>query len=191
MVKGYLRLRTSTALETYLFLRTSETPSLGSFSLASSRNRTSATRSLVADLWRLPTGICWRGGRSRLHPRSRRSRCRCGPEEAVRSLFPLSPGVSTGNALDTLDRRFLRGSPLESLKDLPDLLVFNDEAHHIHDMKKAGELAEVEWQKSLNEIAATKGDRFIQVDFSATPYNQTGSGKNQGKTVFPTHCCRL
>jgi type III restriction enzyme len=107
------------------------------------------------------------------------------PAEAVKSFFPLVPGLTTGNALGALDRNFLRGGPLESLKDLPDLLVFNDEAHHIHDLKKGGEVTEVEWQKSLNEIASTKGDRFIQVDFSATPYNQTGSGKNQGKLYFP------
>lgn len=104
---------------------------------------------------------------------------------AVQSIFPLTPGLATGNALNTLDRRFLRGAPLEALKDLKDLLVFNDEAHHIHELRKEGEVTEVEWQKSLTEIAATKGHRFIQVDFSATPYNQVGSGKKQGKAFFP------
>jgi len=107
------------------------------------------------------------------------------PTAAVESLFPLTPGTAAGNSLDTLDRRFLRGSALESLKDLPDLLVFNDEAHHIHDFKKDGEISEVEWQKSLTEIASTKAHRFIQVDFSATPYNQIGSGKNSRKEYFP------
>jgi type III restriction enzyme len=104
---------------------------------------------------------------------------------AVQSIFPLTPGYSAGNALDVLDRRFLRGGPLQSLKDLPSLMVFNDEAHHIHDLKKDGETTEVEWQKSLNEIAANKKHRFVQVDFSATPYNQVGSGKTQGKKYFP------
>ncbi len=107
------------------------------------------------------------------------------PEEAVKSFFPVTPGTSTGNTLDVLDRAYLRGGPLESLKDLPDLLVFNDEAHHIHEISKSGEVSEVEWQKSLIEIAATKAGRFIQVDFSATPYNQVGSGRNAGKQYFP------
>lgn len=53
------------------------------------------------------------------------------PTAAIESFFPLTPGTAAGNALDALDRKFLRGGPLESLKDLPSLLVFNDEAHHI------------------------------------------------------------
>lgn len=107
------------------------------------------------------------------------------PKAVIETFFPLTPGTAATNALNLLDRRFLRGGPLESLKDLDDLMVFNDEAHHIHDFKKGGEVAEVEWQKSLAEIAFNKGHRFVQVDFSATPYNQVGSGKNQGKAYFP------
>ena len=34
-----------------------------------------------------------------------------------------------------------------------------------HEVKVAGEVMEVEWQKSLNEIASGKGERFIQIDF--------------------------
>jgi type III restriction enzyme len=56
-------------------------------------------------------------------------------------------------------------------------MVFNDEAHHIHEVKKNGQVLEVEWQKSLVYIAETKLDRFVQVDFSATPYNQVGKDK--------------
>ncbi len=104
---------------------------------------------------------------------------------AVESFFPLTPGTSVGNALETLDRRFLRGGPLQALKDLPDLVVFNDEAHHIHEVRKADEVTDVEWQKSLSEIASTKGRRFTQIDFSATPYNEVGSGKSKGKAYFP------
>jgi type III restriction enzyme len=107
------------------------------------------------------------------------------PKQAVESFFPITPGTTSGNALDVLDRAYLRGGPLESLKDLPDLLVFNDEAHHIHEMKKGGEVSEVEWQKSLIEIAATKGHRFIQIDFSATPYNEVGGGRRKGRAYFP------
>lgn len=104
---------------------------------------------------------------------------------AVASFFPVTPGTSAGNSLEVLDRRYSRGAPLQSLKDLPDLLVFNDEAHHIHTLKRAGEVIEVEWQRSLWEIVNTKGDRFTQIDFSATPYNQIGSGQNSKRQFFP------
>lgn len=107
------------------------------------------------------------------------------PKAAVESLFPLTPGLSTGNALDVLDRRFARGGPLQFLVDLPDLMVMNDEAHHIHEVRSAGEVTDVEWQKSLLEIAATKGPKFIQVDFSATPYNEVGAGKKRNRQWFP------
>ncbi|MER5551416.1 DEAD/DEAH box helicase family protein [Streptomyces sp. NPDC002793] len=104
---------------------------------------------------------------------------------AVESFLPLTPGTASGNTLEVLDRRFLRGGPLAALKDLPDLMVFNDEAHHIHEVRKAEEVTDVEWQKSLREIASTKGSRFIQVDFSATPYNEVGSGAKKGRQYFP------
>jgi len=107
------------------------------------------------------------------------------PKAAIESFFPLTPGTSAGNALDVLDRRFLRGGPLQALRDLPDLVVFNDEAHHIHEVRKSDEVTDVEWQKSLSEIASTKGRRFIQIDFSATPYNEVGSGRSKGKAYFP------
>ncbi|MEZ5209897.1 DEAD/DEAH box helicase family protein [Gordonia sp. (in: high G+C Gram-positive bacteria)] len=107
------------------------------------------------------------------------------PKAAVESFFPLTPGTSAGNSLDVLDRRFLRGGPLQALKDLPDLVVFNDEAHHIHEVRKADEVTDVEWQKSLSEIASTKGRRFTQIDFSATPYNEVGAGRSKGKAYFP------
>jgi type III restriction enzyme len=107
------------------------------------------------------------------------------PVAVVSSLLPLVPGRSAGNSLDQLDRRYARGKVLGFLSDLPDLLVFNDEAHHIHEFKRAGEMSEVEWQNSLLRIAATKGRRFAQVDFSATPYNDLGSGKKKSKKYFP------
>lgn len=101
------------------------------------------------------------------------------------SFLPLTPGVSSGNALDALDRRFARGGPLQFLVDLPDLMVMNDEAHHIHEVRTAGEVTDVEWQKSLLEIASPKGSKFIQLDFSATPYNEVGTGKHKGRQYFP------
>ncbi len=105
-------------------------------------------------------------------------------QHVIAAVLPLMPGKSTGNSLDVLDRRYARGNVLDYLAGLPDLMVFNDEAHHIHELKKEGETSEVEWQKSLSKIAASKGRRFVQMDFSATPYNDVGSGKNKRKLYF-------
>jgi len=69
------------------------------------------------------------------------------PQAVINALLPLMPGKSAGNSLDVLDRRFARGNVLDYLADLPELMVFNDEAHHIHDFKSEGETTEVEWQK--------------------------------------------
>lgn len=107
------------------------------------------------------------------------------PKRAVESFFPLTPGTAAGNSLELLDRRFLRGGPLQALKDLADLVVFNDEAHHIHEIRRTEEVTDVEWQKSLNEIAATKGRRFMQFDFSATPYNEVSGRGGNAKEYFP------
>jgi len=103
----------------------------------------------------------------------------------VTSLLPLTPGTSQGNDLNVLNRRFERGGILTYLSGLPSLMVFNDEAHHIHEFKREGEVSEVEWQKSLTLIAEPKAERFVQVDFSATPYNEVGTGKKAKKTYFP------
>jgi type III restriction enzyme len=108
-----------------------------------------------------------------------------GPHEVVAQVLPLMPGRATGNSLDVLDRRYARGNVLEYLAQLPELMVFNDEAHHIHEFKREGETTEVEWQKSLSRIAQTKGRRFVQMDFSATPYNDVGTGINKRKVFFP------
>lgn len=107
------------------------------------------------------------------------------PKTIVQSILPLTPSTSQGNDLNVLNRRFERGGILDYLKDLPALMVFNDEAHHVHDFKREGEVTEVEWQKSLNLIAEPKGSRFVQVDFSATPYNEIGTGRNARKSYFP------
>lgn len=107
------------------------------------------------------------------------------PSEIIEQLLPIRPGKAAGNDLGMLDRRYLRGSELEYLADLEDIMVINDEAHHIHELKRNGEIEEVEWQKGLNVISEKKGDRFFQVDFSATPYDQKGSGKKVQKAYFP------
>ena len=69
----------------------------------------------------------------------------------IRDLLPITPGLSGGNVLEALDRKYLRGSELGYLSELSDLMVINDEAHHIHENKKQGEIEEVEWQKGLNK----------------------------------------
>ncbi len=107
------------------------------------------------------------------------------PSEILNDIFPVRPGKATGNALGSLDNSFLLGKELEFLAELPDLVVMNDEAHHIHENKSYGEVKEVEWQKSLNKIAKNKGTKFMQVDFSATPFDVTGSGQNRVKHYFP------
>lgn len=105
--------------------------------------------------------------------------------EIINELLPIRPGKAAGNDLGMLDRRYLRGSELEYLAELDDIMVINDEAHHIHELKRNGEIEEVEWQKGLNAIAENKGDRFFQIDFSATPYDQRGAGKKVQKCFFP------
>jgi len=107
------------------------------------------------------------------------------PTLVIKDLFPVTPGTSGGNDLSTLDNQYLRGKELDFLAALSDLMVMNDEAHHIHENKSYGEVEEVEWQKGLNKIAASKGSSFIQVDFSATPYDVTGSGQTRTKHYFP------
>src|SRR6185437_9122689 len=64
-------------------------------------------------------------------------------------------------------------------------MAFNDEAHHIHEIRSEGEYTEVEWQRSLRKIAETKGSQFVQMDFSATPYNQIGTGQKAKAVYFP------
>ena len=114
----------------------------------------------------------------------------------INELLPIRPGKAAGNDLGMLDRRYLRGSELEYLAGLEDIMVINDEAHHIHELKRNGErlrvgeqrsgmIEEVEWQKGLNVIAEKKGERFFQIDFSATPFDQRGSGKKVQKCFFP------
>lgn len=107
------------------------------------------------------------------------------PSGVIADIFPARPGISAGNSLEQLDGAYFSGGEIEYLAELDDLVVMNDEAHHIHENKTAGEVQEVEWQKSLNLIAKNKGNRFVQIDFSATPYDTTGSGQKRTKHYFP------
>ncbi len=107
------------------------------------------------------------------------------PQQIVGDLLPIRPGKAAGNDLGMLDRRALGGTELEYLTGLDDLMVINDEAHHIHELKRGGEVEELEWQKSLNAISHNKGTHFVQVDFSATPFDTKGKGEKQAKIFFP------
>jgi type III restriction enzyme len=107
------------------------------------------------------------------------------PSGVIADIFPARPGISAGNSLEQLDGAYFSGGEIEYLANLDDLVVMNDEAHHIHENKSSGEIQEVEWQKSLNFIAQNKANRFVQIDFSATPYDTTGSGQKRTKHYFP------
>ncbi|MBP7898988.1 DEAD/DEAH box helicase family protein, partial [Candidatus Gracilibacteria bacterium] len=95
------------------------------------------------------------------------------PVSVMKSILPTRPSASAGNDLNVLDNSYGQGKELAYLRDLTDLMVFNDEAHHL----ASNAQEEKHWQKSLSHIAETKGERFVQVDFSATPYDQIGKKK--------------
>ena len=107
------------------------------------------------------------------------------PAAVVKDLFPITPGTTAGHSLESLDNKYFSGSEIEYLANLKNIVIFNDEAHHIHENKINGEDIEVKWQQSLSRIAENKGSRYMQVDFSATPYNETGGGRNREKHYFP------
>ena len=107
------------------------------------------------------------------------------PAVALRKLLPITPGTTAGHSLNELDNKYLRGKELDFLSKLPNLVVFNDEAHHLGEFKKSDEVLEKRWQDALDNIAGSKGQGFIQVDFSATPYTVMGSGQKRTKHYFP------
>jgi type III restriction enzyme len=82
------------------------------------------------------------------------------PENAVEALL----GPKPKKDLTSSGQR----SMLERVKSLPDLVVINDEAHHVHD-------SELAWSQSLLSIHQTlpKG-LSLWLDFSATPKDQNG-----------------
>ena len=94
------------------------------------------------------------------------------PQVLVSDILPARPGTSAGNSLDVLDGGLGRGAELEYLRSLPDLVVFNDEAHRVRE--------ETKWHQSLAYIASAH-KTYVQVDFSATPYEMV---RNQ-KQYFP------
>lgn len=98
-------------------------------------------------------------------------------------LLPAKPGTTAGNTLEALDAAFLRGGRLDFLKELPDLMLVNDEAHHLYGRDGDDEEAVV-WQRGIDVLTAGK-DRFLQLDFTATPYKASGSGRNARRDFVP------
>src|SRR5204863_9650684 len=86
------------------------------------------------------------------------------------------PEVTPQNAVEALlgrrparDLASYERSMLERLQELPDLVVMNDEAHHVHD-------DDLEWNKSpLSLHEALPNGLALWLDFSATPKDQRGS----------------
>ena len=82
------------------------------------------------------------------------------PENAIQALL----GSKPTSDLSSSSQR----SVLERLKSLPDLLVLNDEAHHVHDEK-------LQWSQSLLAVhQAIPAGLCAWLDFSATPKDQNG-----------------
>jgi type III restriction enzyme len=108
------------------------------------------------------------------------------PQSALQNVFPIMPGKTDGHVLNTLDNRYFRGTELEFITNLPDIVIINDEAHHIHEIDQ---YEDVVWQQIIDRIAENKGQKFVQIDFSATPYGvgTTGRGKNKKRVrnYFP------
>jgi type III restriction enzyme len=107
------------------------------------------------------------------------------PEKTVKQMLPITPGISAGHSLEELDNQHFRGKEIEYLANLSDLVVFNDEAHHLGEFKKSDDTFEKKWQKAIDLIAEKKQNKFLQIDFSATPYSVTGSGQQRTKHFFP------
>lgn len=107
------------------------------------------------------------------------------PFVAIKKLLPITPGTSAGHSLEQLDNQYLRGKELAYLAKLENLVIFNDEAHHLGEFTKAEEVLEKKWQRAIDDISQNKKNRFVQIDFSATPYTVTGSGPKRTKHFFP------
>lgn len=74
---------------------------------------------------------------------------------------------------------------LEYLTEHPDIVIMNDEAHHVHSSSVTGKGdEEIVWRKFLGLLSNKMRDRygpqkglFIQIDFSATPFFGSGTQK--------------
>jgi len=110
-------------------------------------------------------------------------------KQVLKDIIPIIPGKTKGHELNTLDVNLIRGKELEYLSNLSNLVIFNDEAHHLHESKEDGNTIDLQWQKSISKIIKSKLDKAIQIDFSATPYEVTGSGQKRARHFFPHIIC--
>ncbi|HPD39627.1 MAG TPA: DEAD/DEAH box helicase family protein, partial [Mesotoga infera] len=82
------------------------------------------------------------------------------PKNAVEALLGKKPAQDLASSGQR--------SMLERLKSLKDLVVINDEAHHVHD-------SELAWSRSLLSMnKSIHGGLSLWLDFSATPKDQNG-----------------
>jgi type III restriction enzyme len=89
------------------------------------------------------------------------------PNNIIEAILGRKPQSDPGKSPQTL---------LERIKDLDNLLVMNDEAHHVHD-------DELKWNESLLAIHKNiPGGLKIWIDFSATP-------KTPNNTYYPWIIC--
>ena len=78
---------------------------------------------------------------------------------------------------------------LAYLSSFPDLVIFNDEAHHVHDKARKGAETDVDarWLEAVKRLRAhvkslgSRAGLFLQLDFSATPF----FGAGMRKEYFP------
>lgn len=98
----------------------------------------------------------------------------------VQGILPLYP--STANDLEKLDRAIKAGEEREYLSTLENLCIINDEAHHIYD-----DVKDLKWEgiiKYISQAIVKNGGRFMQCDFSATPYIDKKLKKQNVKIHF-------
>ncbi|CAA9283773.1 MAG: Type III restriction-modification enzyme helicase subunit, partial [uncultured Chloroflexia bacterium] len=90
----------------------------------------------------------------------RRDREEMSPENAVQALLgPAVPAAARSGGRTMVER----------LEDLPDLVVLNDEAHHVHD-------EELRWNQVLARLhERLPGGLSLWLDLSATPKDQNGT----------------
>ena len=85
---------------------------------------------------------------------------------------------------------------LDFLSEYPDLIVMNDEAHHVHAKKKpkreTGKDEELVWRQFMDKLYDRLREQhsqhfvpFVQIDFSATPFY----GSREKKEFFPHIVC--
>lgn len=77
------------------------------------------------------------------------------------------------------------GTLLAFLAALADLVVLDYQAHPLRAPGNRAHPDRAEWQKCLVQMALGKGRRFLQIDFSATPYEHVGIGRNRVRSYFP------